>query len=189
MVTKGLLKPDLTTPKEVLFLKSRLPEIAEAINSIRQTKSQEYQQIVQEEQQPPPPQLEPIVITQAQEQPQSPGTAKLNIIEEIIADIYSLKTQLKNQQEEIQQLKAVVEKLETDLNNKIKDLAKEETNDYNKLADVITNNANAFNKHLNESEKQFEKLRIKLDVLEKRVGDNELHELEKEIARSLHNYY
>jgi DNA repair exonuclease SbcCD ATPase subunit len=188
MVTKGLLRPDLTTSKEVLFLKSRLPEIAEAINNMRQTKNQEYQEIVKEEQQPPP-QLEPIVITQAQEQPQPLGTAKLNVIEEIIAEIYSLKTQLKNQQEEIQQLKTTVKELENELNNKIKDLAKEETNDYNKLADVITNNANAFNKHLNESEKQFEKLRIKLETLEKRIGDNELHELEKEIARSLYNYY
>jgi hypothetical protein len=186
MVTKGLLKPDLTTSKEVLFLKSRLPEIAEAINNMRQTKSQEYQEIVREEQQPPPPQLEPIVITQASEQKQIPDITRVSLSEEILIRLQALEKQVQDQQLEIQQLKAKNLELETELNKKIKDLKKEETDDYNHLAEVININHNALNEHINNSEEYFEKLRIKLETLEKRVGDNELHEIEKEIARRLH---
>jgi len=174
MVTKGLLRPDLTTSKEVLFLKSRLPEIAEAINNMRQTKNQEYQEIVKEEQQPPPPQLEPIVITQASEQKQVPDITRISLTEEILVRLQVLEKQVKDQQLEIQQLKAKNFELETEFNNKIKDLKKEETDDYNHLIDVINKQIDS----INELKEYLKHVVLKLQSLEK-----ELDQFEREYIR------
>jgi flagellar biosynthesis regulator FlaF len=170
MVTKGLLKPDLTTSKEVLFLKSRLPEIAETINNMRQSKSQEYQEIVKEEQQPqPPPQIEPIVITQAPEQKQIPDITALDLTKQILARLTALEKQYQDQQLEIHNVKMQIVDLETELNNKIKDLEKEETNDYDHLIDVINkkiDSINAFKEYLKHVDLKLQSLEEELDQFE-----------------------
>ena len=175
MVTKGLLRPDLTTPKEVLFLKSRLPEIAETINNMRQTKSQEYQQIIAEEQQPqPPPQIEPIVITQAPEQKQIPDITALDLTKQILARLTALEKQYQDQQLEIHNVKMQIVDLETEFNNKIKDLEKEETNDYNHLIDVINKKIDS----INAFKECLQHVVLKLQSLEK-----ELDQFEREYIR------
>jgi uncharacterized coiled-coil protein SlyX len=165
MVTKGLLKPDLTTSKEVLFLKSRLSEIAEAINNIRQTKSQEYQEIVKEEQQPPPPQLEPIVITQAPTQKQIPDITTLNLTEEILAKLHSLEKQVQDQQLEIQQLKMQIANLEKDCEkdyNKIRDYC-------NELKEVVNSNAKADRILQDQVRENFEHIEHEINQIRTRL--------------------
>jgi len=175
---KGVIKPDYSTSGKLLYLKVRVPGIADLLKTIK-TNPQ-----LQAEQQPP---QQPVVVPLSQEQQeQISDITNVSLIKEILVRLQALEKQVQDQQLEIQQLKAKNLELETELNKKIKDLKKEETDDYNHLAEVININHNALNEHINNSEEYFEKLKIKLETLEKRVGDNELHEIEKEIARRLH---
>jgi hypothetical protein len=163
MITKGLLKPDLTTPKEVLFLKSRLSEIAEAINNIRQTKSQEYQQIIAEEQQqpqPPPQPQQPIIISQVPQE-QYPDITKVSLTEEILAKLEVLEKQVRDQQEEIQKLKMQIFELKND-NEKDWDAVKKYCDE---LKDTINYNAKASRTMQDNFNERFRKIEIEINQI------------------------
>jgi flagellar biosynthesis regulator FlaF len=166
---KGIIKPDYSTSDKLLYLKVRVPGIADLLKTIKTNP-----QLLAEQQLSQQPIVVPL--KQDQEQPeQIPDITALDLTKQILARLTALEKQYQDQQLEIHNVKMQIVDLETEFNNKIKDLKKEETDDYNHLIDVINKQIDSINE-LKEYLKQH--VVLKLQSLEE-----ELDQFEREYIR------
>jgi hypothetical protein len=145
---KGIIKPDYSTSDKLLYLKVRVPGIADLLKTMKTNP-----QLLAEQQLSQQPIVVPL--KQDQEQPEQPplDITKMTVTEQILTRLAALEKQYQDQQLETHKIKLQIGDLETKLSNKIDDLERDYVDDYNELredynelTDIVNENAKACRK-------------------------------------------
>ena len=124
---KGIIKPDYSTSDKLLYLKVRVPGIADLLKTIKTNP-----QLLAEQQLSQQPIVVPL--KQDQEQPeQIPDITALDLTKQILARLTALERQYQDQELEIHKLKMQL----VDLEEIVKKHYEEYCKDYNELYDAI----------------------------------------------------
>jgi len=158
---KGIIKPDYSTSDKLLYLKVRVPGIADLLKTIKTNP-----QLLAEQQLP----QQPIVVPLKQDQEQQPeqptlDITKMTVTEQILTRLTALEKQYQDQQLEIHKIKLQIADLETKLSNKIDDLERDYVDNYNELrednnelTEIVNENAKACRKLQENVSEDLEKI-------------------------------
>jgi DNA repair ATPase RecN len=164
---KGIIKPDYSTSDKLLYLKVRVPGIADLLKTIKTNP-----QLLTEQQLSQQPIVVPL--KQDQEQPEQPplDITKMTVTEQILTRLTVLEKQYQDQQLEIHKIKLQIADLETKLSNKIDDLERDYVDDYNELredynelTEIVNENAEACRKLQDNVNEVLEKLGLEINQI------------------------
>jgi len=152
---KGIIKPDYSTSDKLLYLKVRVPGIADLLKTIKTNP-----QLLAEQQLPQQPIVVPL--KQDQEQPeQIPDITRVSLSEEILIRLQVLEKQVKDQQEENHKLKMQI----ADLEETVKKHYEEYHEDYKALYDAIKKFGEIGDKINQHNRENFERIEHEINQI------------------------